>query len=122
MFDEILQSVKEHLSNNPELASLIPAGQADAIHKEIATHLASGVSAQPSGSGSMFGGILSKIESSVAGGGAVTSAIEGGLVNSLATKFGLPPSITGAIAGALPGILQKYVSKASGATPATPAS
>ncbi len=123
MFDEILNLVKEHLGNNPEIAAALPAGQADAIHNEIAAHVANGLStAQPEGSGGMFGGILSKLESSVASGGAVTSAIEGGLVSSLASKFGLSPSITGAIAGALPGILQKYANKTSGSAPAAPAS
>lgn len=111
MFDQILQLVKEHIANNPEIAAAIPAGQEDAVHNEIATHLANNINTQPAGGGGMLGGILSSLESGVASGSPVTSAIEGGLVSSLASKFGLPPSVTGAIAGALPGILQKYASK-----------
>jgi hypothetical protein len=111
MFDEILNLVKEHLGNNPQIASAIPAGQADAVHKEIATHVANSLQNQQTTESGGFGGILSKLESNMASGGTMTNAIEGGLVNSLATRFGLPPSVTGAIAGALPGILQKYMNK-----------
>lgn len=118
MFEEILQHVKEHFAQNPEVAAAIPADKMEAIHQEIASHVTNGLTDQPvaaqSGLGSLaggFGGILEKLESSVASGGAVTSAIEGGLVNSLASKFGLSPAITGAIAGALPGILQKFAAK-----------
>ena len=114
MFDEILNLVKEHLGNNPQISSAIPTGQEDAVHNEIATHLTNGLTNQPSGDSGGFGGILSKLESSAASGGTITSAIEGGLVSSLTSKFGLPPSITGAIAGALPGLLQKYANKAQG--------
>ena len=116
MFDEILNLVKEHLGNNPEISSAIPAGQEDAVHKEIATHVTNSLSGnQPAAESSGFGGLLSKLESSVASGGTTASAIEGGLVSSLASRFGLPPSVTGAIAGALPGLLQKYMAnKAQG--------
>jgi hypothetical protein len=119
MFDEILQLVKDHLGNNPQVAAAIPADQQDAIHNEIATHVTNALAAQPSadGSGGGFGGLLSKLEGSIAAGGPVTNAIEGGLINTLTTKFGLPPSVTGAISGALPGILQKYANRQSG-TPA----
>ena len=109
MFDEILNLVKEHLGNNPEIASAIPAEHTDAVHNEIATHLANNLSNQPAAESGGFGGLLSKLESNVASGGTATNAIEGGLVSSLAAKFGLPPSVTGAIAGALPGLLQKYM-------------
>jgi len=111
MFDEILNLVKEHLGNNPEVAASIPAGQADAVHNEIATHVANSLQNQQASQSGGFGGILSKLESSIASGGTITNAVEGGLVNSLTTKFGLPPSVTGAIAGALPGLLQKYMNK-----------
>ena len=115
MFENILSLVKEHLGNNPEIASAIPAGQEDAVHKEIATHVTNTLSTQqPAQESSPFGGILSSLQNSMAGGGPLASAIEGGLVSSLASKFGLPPSVTGAIAGALPGILQKYASQSAG--------
>lgn len=119
MLDDILQLVKEHLGNNPEVAAGIPAGQEEAVHNEIANHVANGLTNQPTENTGGFGGILSKLESSIASGGTLTSAIEGGLVSSLASKFGLPPSVTGAIAGALPGILQKYANKSQGNNPAS---
>ena len=114
MFDQILALVKEHLGDNPAVTAAIPAGQQDAVHNEIATHIANSLTTQPAqpaaASGGGFGGILSKLEGSIASGGPVVSAIEGGLLSSLTSKFGLPPSVTGAISGALPGILQKFAS------------
>ena len=116
MFDEILQMVKEHMGNNPEVASAISSDQADAIHNEIANHISNGVQSQAPAQ-STGGGLLSEIESSIGSGGLATSAIAGGLVSSLASKFGLPPSVTGAIAGALPGLMEKYVNKNNAGTP-----
>lgn len=110
MFDEILKLVKEHLGQNPQINSSIPANQADEIHNEIASHVANGLSNQNTGGGGDF---LSKIENSMTSGSPVASAIEGGLVGSLTAKFGLPPSVTGAIAGMLPGLLQKFAQKSS---------
>ena len=107
MFDEILKMVKEHLGNNSELTSTIPDHQVDAVHTEIANHLANTLTAQPADQG-VAGGLIGKLESAVASGGPITNAIEGGLVSSLASKFGLPPSVTGAIAASLPGLLQKF--------------
>jgi uncharacterized protein YidB (DUF937 family) len=107
MFDQILQLVKEHLGNNPEIANAIPKDQQDAIHQEIATHINNGLqntNSQQSG----IGGVLSQLESNLGSGGLATNAITGGLVSSLASKFGLPPSVTGAIAAALPGLIQKF--------------
>jgi hypothetical protein len=120
MFDQILELVKEHLGNNPDITANFPADQQDALHNEIANHVTNSLTTQPTensgGIGGMFGGILSKLESGVASGSPVTSALEGGLVSSLASKFGLPPSVTGAIAVALPGLLQKYAAKTQGTT------
>jgi hypothetical protein len=98
MFDEILQTVKEHLNNNPQISSTIPADKQDAVHNEIADHITNGLQ-QHTASQSSFGGLLSSLEQQMAAGGTLTNAIEGGLVSSLASKFGLSPMITGAIAG-----------------------
>lgn len=111
MFDQILDLVKQHLSENPQLASQIPDDQKDAVHNEIASQITNGIQSQASSGG--IGGLLSSLQNSVASGGTLTSSIEGGLVSSLTSKLGLPPSITGAIAGALPGILQKFANKAN---------
>jgi hypothetical protein len=117
MFDQILQQVKEHLGNNPQIAANIPAEQADEIHREIATHINNGLPEQPEAQ-SAAPGLLSQLESSLASGNILTSAISGGLVGSLASKFGLSPAITGAIAASLPGLLQKFTQKKN--VPGTP--
>ncbi len=121
MFDEILEMVKEHMGNNPEVSSAIPAEHADAIHAEIANHVSNAAQNPVAESGGMSG-ILSQIEDSFKSGGLATSAVTGGLVNSLASKFGLPPAVTGAIAASIPGLLQKYLNKtAEGPATVTPA-
>lgn len=112
MFDQILDLVKQHMGNNPQVASNIPPGQEDAVHNEIASHITNGLADQAAVQGGV-GGLLSKLQSGMASGSPITSAIEGGLVSSLASKFGLPPMATGAIAAALPGLLQKFASKAN---------
>ena len=120
MFDEILQAVKEHMGNNPELAAAIPAEHMDAVHQEIATHIhenlqssgeAPAAPAAAAGATGGLGGILSSIENSLSSGGIGTSAITGGLIGGLASKFGLPAAVTGAIAAAVPGLLQKFMHK-----------
>ncbi len=112
MFDQILDLVKEHLGNNPEVNAAIPADKADEVHKEIATHVTEGIKNQASGAGGL-GGLLSMLQGGATSGSPVAGAIEGGLVSSLASKFGLSPAITGAIAGAIPGLLQKFAHKAT---------
>jgi hypothetical protein len=107
MFEQILQLVKEHMENNPQLTQNVPPEQADAIHKEIATHITNGLQNQQSAPAAT-GGILSQLESSLSSGNLLTSSISGGLIGSLGSKFGLSPAITGAIAASLPGLLQKY--------------
>jgi len=111
MFDEILQMVKDHIGNNPEVASAIPADQADAVHTEIANHVNNAVQ-NPALKGET-GNILSEIEDSLRSGSLASTAITGGLVNSLASRFGLSPAITGAIAASVPGLIQKYLNKNS---------
>jgi len=110
MFDEILEAVKEHLGNNPQISSAIPADQQDALHREIATHIHEGVTNQTTAQNNS-GGLLSMLEGSLASGGTLVSAIEGGLAGKLGSKFGLSPAISGAIAGALPGLIQKFAQK-----------
>jgi hypothetical protein len=112
MFDQILEMVKDHLGNNPQISAAIPADQQDAVHKEIATHVTNGLQNQAAMLGG-GGGLLSMLKGSIASGSPVVNAIEGGLVGSLGNKFGLSPMVTGAIAGALPGLLQKFVHKAN---------
>ncbi|MVN23171.1 DUF937 domain-containing protein [Mucilaginibacter arboris] len=110
MFDQILQLVKDQMSGNSQVTSAIPAGQEDAVHQEIASHITNGLQNQAAASGGA-GGLLSMLTGSMSSGSPITSAIEGGLASSLGSKFGLPPMATGAIAAALPGLLQKFARK-----------
>jgi len=112
MFDQILQLVKDHLGNNPQISSAIPSDKREAVHNEIASHVTTGLASQAVAQGGV-GGLLSKLQDAISSGSPVTNAIEGGLVGSLASKFGLSPMITGAIAAALPGLLQKFAHKAN---------
>lgn len=112
MFDQILDLVKQHIGNNPQVANAIPAGQEEEVHKEIASHVTNGLATQAATQGGV-GGLLSQLQSGLTSGSPVTNAIEGGLVSSLASKFGLPPAVTGAIAASLPGLLQKFAHKAA---------
>jgi uncharacterized protein YidB (DUF937 family) len=112
MFDQILQLVKEHIGNNPQVSSAIPSDKKEAVNHEIASHITTGLQNQAVAQGGA-GGLLSMLQNAMASGSPVTSAIEGGLISSLASKFGLPPMATGAIAGALPGLLQKFAHKAN---------
>jgi len=112
MFDEILKMVKDNLGNDPQISSAIPADQRDAVHHEIASHVTDELKTQAVAEGGA-GGLLAKLQESLASGSPVVGAIGGGLVGGLASKFGLSPMITGAIAGALPGLLQKFLHKAN---------
>lgn len=112
MFDQILDLVKQHLGANPQVASAIPAGQADAVHHEVANQVTNGLATQAATQGGV-GGLLAQLQSGLTSGSPITNAIEGGLVSSLGSKFGLPPAATGAIAAALPGLLQKFAHKAA---------
>ncbi len=115
MFDQILELVKEHVGNHPQIAGTIPAGHEDAVHQEIATHVADTLTAHGEQTTGGISGLLSQLQEGIASGGPVVSALEGGLMSMLTTKFGLPPAVTGAISGALPGLLQKFATKQTSA-------
>jgi hypothetical protein len=108
MFDQILQIVKEHLGNDPQVAQAIPADKKDAVQQEIAAQISNGLESQPAGGG---GGLLGNLAGSLGGGGLLSGLMDGGLVNSLGSKFGLPPAAISAITAALPGLLQKIMQK-----------
>ena len=112
MFDEILKMVKDHLGNNQEVSSAIPADRQDAVHHEVATQMTNALKNQASAQGGA-GGLLSMLQDSLTSGSPVVHAIEGGLVGGLLGKFGLSPVAAGAITAALPGLLQKFVHKAN---------
>ena len=108
MFDQILELVKQHIGNNPQISSAIPADKKEAVNNEIASHVTNGLQNHAASQGGA-GGLLSMLQNAVTSGSPVTNAIEGGLISSLASKFGLPPMAT----GALPGLLQKFAHKAA---------
>jgi hypothetical protein len=110
MFDKILELVKDHFEDNPEIGPKLTDDQKNAVAIEVATHLTTGLTNHevlPGGTG----GILSMLENAGSTNNPLTNAIESGLINSLTCRFGLSPSITGAIAGALPGLLEKFALK-----------
>lgn len=104
MFDEILQMVKDHLSNDPQVAAAVPPEQQEALHNEIANHIANNVQPQEGSSG---GGLLGMLGS----GNPLMSGVEGGLVSMLTNKMGLDPAASGAISAALPALLAKFGQK-----------
>lgn len=112
MLDQLTQLVKSHIGANPAVSSAIPTGQSDAVHNEIASHITQGLAGHASGQGGI-GGLLSMLQGGAASGSPVTSTITGGLASSLGSKFGLPPAATGAISAALPGLLQKFATRAN---------
>jgi hypothetical protein len=111
MFDQILNLVRDHIGNTPEISSDIPAEKQEEVHQEVAAHINEGLKSQASVHGDA-GGLLSTLSNSLGSGNLVTNAISGGLVSSLGSKFGLPSAATGAIAAALPALLQKFAHKA----------
>ena len=112
MFDQILEMVKSHLGNNPEITSNLSPDKQDELHNEVATQITQGLASQASQEGGVAG-LLQSLQNAATNGSPITGAIEGGLISSLASRFGLPPSVTGAIAGALPGLLQRFAAKAN---------
>lgn len=111
MFDQVLNLVRDHIGNNPEISQSIPSDKADAVHREVAAHINDGLKSQASTQGGA-GGLLSMLAGSMGSGNPVTNAISGGLVSTLGSKFGLSPAATGAIAASLPALLQKFAHKA----------
>ncbi|RYZ23089.1 MAG: hypothetical protein EOO16_06460 [Chitinophagaceae bacterium] len=111
MFDQVVNMVKEHLGNNPQVQQAVPAGQHEAVSQEVATQITHGLAAQAPQHGGV-GGLLEQLQGGLSNNSPITGAISGGIVSALGSKFGLPPAATGAIAGALPGLLEKFANKA----------
>jgi len=121
MFDQILQLVKEHLSEDPQVAQAVPADKQDAVSKEIATQINDGLQGEGSkgGGGGLLGGLASGLGSgnlagALGSGNMLSGLLEGGAISGLAAKLGLPAAATSAITAALPGLLQKVLEKFGG--------
>jgi len=108
MYEEILQLVKEHLTNDPGVSATVPAEKADSVHEEVAQQINTGIQNPASLLGE--GGITSLLS----GGMGANNPIVSNLVNNLVVKCGLSPEAGGAITAALPSLLQKVVSHGSG--------
>lgn len=112
MFDQIVEMVKHQMGKDPQINSSIPAGQQDAVHQEVASQIAQGLSTQSQAQGGL-GNLLSGLQGGLGSNNPIINAISGGVVSSLGNKLGLSPAITGAIAASLPGLLQKFAHKAN---------
>lgn len=97
MFDQILNMVKDHVDNNPQVAQHVPPEQQEAVNQEVAHQVTSGLASQAPTQGGV-GSLLLQLQSGLTSVSPVINAIEGGVVSSLTNKFGLPPMATGAIA------------------------
>ncbi len=105
MFDEILQLVKEHLGNDPQVAATVPAEKADSVHREVAEQINTGLQNPTALLGE--GGIASLLS----GGPGSGNPIITNLVNGLVSKCGLSAEAGSAITASLPGLLQKVLSR-----------
>ena len=102
MFDQLLQIVKDHLSNGTDLASSIPGEHSDAIHQEIADTIHNHMDNSTDGE---FTSLLS--------GNSISSEVTQGLVQKLTEKFNLSPEIANTIAAQVPGMIGKVLNNKS---------
>src|SRR6202044_3548341 len=78
MFEQILQLVKDHIGNDPQIAQHIPPEQADAIHQAIAEHVTNTLQSQPiqePATQSPLGGLVSQFTNSLQSGSPIAAAI-----------------------------------------------
>jgi hypothetical protein len=54
MFEQVLDLVKEYIGNNTQATAAIPQDQADAVHQEIANHVANGLQSQAAAQGACY--------------------------------------------------------------------
>lgn len=107
MFDQILQEVKQHLAQDPNVASKIPPEHAAEVHREVAQGVSDGLKEQ-----AISGGLGGMVSSLTGGGGNAASLIPKvtkTVADRLNGKFGLSPQVVQSISGAIPGILQKFI-------------
>ena len=109
MFDQVLQTVKQHLGSSPEVASKIPPEHADAVHQEVANGVTDGLKENAMGGG--LGGMVSSFTGGGSGGagtGGMIEKVTSSVAPRLNGKFGLSPDAVKSITGAIPGIVQKF--------------
>jgi hypothetical protein len=81
MFEQILELVKDHIGNDPQIAQHIPPEQADAVHQAIAEHVTTTLQSQNQpaeapATQSLLGGL-----GALTGQGGLSSLTQGGLGN-----------------------------------------
>ena len=81
MFDQILQMVKEHLGNKPQVTSNLPSEQQDEMHNEVATQITNGLANHATTQGGV-GGLLDSLKNAATSGSPIAGAIEGVLHSS----------------------------------------
>lgn len=104
MFDKVLDLVKQHISNNPEIAKYVPPGQQEEVNKEVATGVNEGLKDSFTSGG--IGGMLSSLTGG-AGNSDMSANIAKAVAERLEGKFGLSPEVIKKISTAIPGIIQK---------------
>ena len=109
MFDQVLQLVKQQLGSDPNVSSAIPAGQADAVHQEVANGVTDGLKSNLTSGG--IGGMISSFTGGGSNSGGVSSTIQKAVADRLKGKFGLSEGAINSITAALPGIIQKFTNK-----------
>ena len=87
MFEQILELVKDHIGNDPQIAQHIPPEQADAIHQAIAEHVTNTLQSQPT-QGPATQSPLSGLGALTGQGGLGTQLGQGGL-GALTAQGGL---------------------------------
>ncbi len=121
MFEQILQFVKDHMGNDPQIAQHIPPEQADAVHQEIAAHVTNALQSQiqpteipaaqsPLGEPTVQGGLSSLTQGGLGNftQGGLSSLTQGGLgglvsqfTNGLQSGSPLATAIEGGLVGTL---------------------
>lgn len=104
MLDKVLDLVKQHISNNPEIAKLVPPGQQEDVNKEVASGVSDGLKNSFTSGG--IGGMLSSLTGG-AGNNDMSENIAKAIAERLQGKFGLSPEVIQKISTAIPGIIQK---------------
>lgn len=104
MFDKVLDLVKQHIANDPEISELVPPGQQEDVNREVASGVNEGVKDSFTSGG--IGGMLSSLTGG-AGGGDMSASIAKAVAERLHGKFGLSPEAIQKISSAIPGIIQK---------------
>jgi uncharacterized protein YidB (DUF937 family) len=109
MFEQVLQLVKQHVGNNPQVSEHIPREQKEAVNQEIAHGVADGLKSNLTEGG--IGGMLSSLTGSGSSPGNISSTIQKAVADRLTGKFGLSDGAIRSITAAIPGIIQKITNK-----------